>query len=204
MFDRFTTPASPARKSDFRKTLIAGFRPNSGASAVNTIFGTTALTAAAEGTGWRSVDSAASRDGSTYAERIDVLRFTDSATRTLIYASLGAMVLIDKAGGQDSGGTEVLAEMPILAADDFALLGEVDGPEVLPALFDDNLPLRLNESDQFELGRQMDACGHPLVVAVAWASADARWMNRSGRCPPQQRSPALNGRSVTTSGSMAA
>ena len=63
---------------------------------------------------------------------------------------------------------EVLPEVQILADDDFILSGKVDGPEVLPAVFDEGLPQRLSESGHFDVSRPMDAFGHPLVVDAPW------------------------------------
>jgi hypothetical protein len=66
------------------------------------------------------------------------------------------------------GDTGFLPEVQILAGDDFVVSGKVDGPEVLPALIDDGMPLRLSESGQFDVGRPMDAFGLPLVVDAPW------------------------------------
>jgi Ca2+-binding RTX toxin-like protein len=136
-------------------------------------------TITAEGAGWRIVDSVASRDGSTYVESIEVLRFSNNATRTLTYGPSGALEPVDKAVGEDFGGPlvslltdehlpEVLPEVQVLVDDDFILSGKIDGPEVLPAVFDEGLPQRLSESGQFDVGRPMDAFGLPLVVDAPW------------------------------------
>jgi len=136
-------------------------------------------TITAEGAGWRIVDSVASRDGSTYVESIEVLRFSDNTTRALTYGPSGALEPVDKAVGEDFGGPlvslltdeplpEVLPEVQVLADDDFILSAKVDGPEVLPAVFDEGLPQRLSESGQFDVGRPMDAFGLPLVVDAPW------------------------------------
>jgi hypothetical protein len=136
-------------------------------------------TITAEGAGWRIVDSVASRDGSTYVESIERLRFSNNATQTLTYGPSGALEPVDKAVGEDFGGPlvslltdeplpEVLPEVQVLADDDFILSTKVDGPEVLPAVFDEGLPQRLSESGQFDVARPMDAFGLPLVVDAPW------------------------------------
>jgi hypothetical protein len=95
----------------------------------------------------------------------------------LTYGSTGALEPTDKTVDEDFGGAlvsrlagdlEVLPEVLPGTADDFLLTGKLDGPEVLPAPFDENLPLRLSESGQFDVGRPMDAFGLPLVVDAPW------------------------------------
>src|SRR5690606_24413300 len=62
-------------------------------------------TVTAEGEGWRIVDSVAGRDGSTWVESVEVLRFLDGNTTTVLGAQAGPT---GPAGAKDDPGPLVI------------------------------------------------------------------------------------------------
>lgn len=109
-----------------------------------------------EGTGYQIIDTVDGRDGSTYVESIERLRFLDGNTTTsLTYPppAPGALEPVDKA-----------------ADDDFVTLVKADGPEVLPGGFgpdpldDGLLPVSSGVAGLRNLLSQMDGFINPLVI----------------------------------------
>jgi hypothetical protein len=87
-------------------------------------------TVTAEGSGYRVVDTVAGRDGSTYVDSIEVLRFmTDGAVTTLNYAR--TLLAPPETDSKDDGGAQV---SPLADDDAFVLPTLVDQPQVLPDL----------------------------------------------------------------------
>ena len=115
------------------------------------------------------------------------MRFKDGSTLDLSTVGGSSALLISEKGAHGAagdafiggplvsslpGGPEVLPG----TADDFLPTGKFDGPEVLPAPFDETLPQRLSETGQFDVGRPMDAFGHPLVLDAPWGvQVRAEW-----------------------------
>jgi Ca2+-binding RTX toxin-like protein len=148
--------------------LVAGLRAQYLIETVTGGYRVTDLDAVADG-----------NDGVDLLTGIEFVRFRDGSTLDLSTVGASSAPLISQKGAPGAagdafiggplvsslpGGPEVLPG----TADDFLLTGKIDGQELLPAPFDENLQLRLSESGQFDVGRPMDVFGLPLVVDAPW------------------------------------
>ena len=129
-------------------------------------------TVTAEGAGYRILDTVGGRDGSTYVDSIETLRFMEDSTVTLLTyppVAPGALETTDKAAGEDFGGPVVSTpmndpEVQPMADDDVFVSTDFDGPQILPGAVDDGLQ-RLDFADRLAMWRmQADGETNPLIV----------------------------------------
>ena len=129
-------------------------------------------TVTTEGAGYRILDTVGGRDGSTYVDSIETLRFMEDSTVTLLTyppVAPGALETTDKAAGEDFGGPVVSTlmndpEVQPMADDDVFVSTDFDGPQILPGAVDDGLQ-RLDFADRLAMWRmQADGETNPLIV----------------------------------------
>jgi hypothetical protein len=100
-------------------------------------------TVTAEGAGWRVVDTIAGRDGSTYVESVEVLRFLTGNTTTVL-SGLAAPAGAEAEGKDDQAlvspaETDDVAPLVVPGAEDAAVVKSQDDMLVLPLADDDFL-----------------------------------------------------------------
>ena len=124
-------------------------------------------TVTAEGAGWRVVDSVGGRDGSTYVESIEVLRFLTGNTTT---------VLVPAAPLAGIEAADDLAPLVIPAAEEAGVAKGWDDVQVLPQAADDLAPLVIPAAeeagvtkgwDDVQVLPQADEDFGPLVIPAA-------------------------------------
>ena len=126
-------------------------------------------TITAEGAGYRIVDSVAGRDGSTYVESIERLRFSGDTVVALTYETPAASASTDKTtadNGLVTKGTDGPQILPASVDDDFLPIKGFDGPMILPAAIDDDGPTFAGGTGDLS-GRwvmQIDSDASPLAA----------------------------------------